>query len=594
MRTNSLRAIALLTALAITGCSDATGDQAGDPENGAFGSGKADGGIDPSSAQAHAVLALVNDPAIDFAILDDDARLNAKAAAAIIDHRDGVDGEPGSDDDDAFGDLAELDAVPFVGQAALTSLLAYAIEHGYLETPDGHGTAVIFSPQPFAQSHEARIAQLIAGAEHTIDIAMYSYSDAGIQAALAAAVARGVQVRFVFETASEDRKLAGAALQSSKSGRLEAVGVDVRWVNKIMHHKFMLIDCARDDAAAADTATLVTGSGNWSSGAATIYDENTLFLDGHRELNLMMQREFDLMWEHSRELAANPALVTVHSTLAITDELLDASADDGTEVFFTSANFHVQGADTFVNDGRNEIADQLVAAIDGASSSIHIASGHLRSRPVAEALMRKAADAPELDIRVYLDGQEFISASTHDAQVDDLEECLAEAGTSESKIRGCNDSGFLFGFIAGNSGVDVRYKYYAYRWDASYAVQMHHKYMIVDGDELWTGSYNLSDNAEHATFENMLHFEGAEFAELVASYEGNFESMWETGRAEDLLGALSEDIASLPTAEIPLVFASMALTWQEVSTLKSLIVAECTVVNSAAFRANAPAHRNCH
>lgn len=590
MRNPAQRVIALASLIAIVGCGG--DDEPGDPENGAFASGKADGGIDPQSAEARAVLALVNDPAVGLATLDDDAKLNVKAASAIIEHRDGDDGEPETGDDDRFDDLAELDRVPFVGQSALNALLGYAIAHGYLEADDGRTTDVVFSPQVFANSHNARIAQLITGAQHTIDIAMYSFSDAGINSALAAAVARGVQVRFIFETASEDRKLTGSALTSSKSGRLETAGVDVRWVNKIMHHKFMLIDGARHDADAAETAMLVTGSGNWSGGAATIYDENTLFLGGHRELNLRMQREFDLLWEHSRELASNPAIVTEHSTLAITDDVV--GDDAGEEVFFTSANFRIQGQDTFVTEGRNEISDQLVAAIEGAQSSIHIASGHLRSRPVAEALMRKAADAPDVDIRVYLDGQEFISQSTHDAQVDDLEECLENAGTSQSKIRDCNDSGFLFGLIVGQSGIDVRYKYYAYRWDASYAVQMHHKYMIVDGDELWTGSYNLSDNAEHATFENMLHFSGPEFAELVADYESNFESMWETGRAEDLLGELRTQITTVATAQVPLVFAPMALTWAEVTALKSLLVVECPIVNSQDFRQNAPAHKTCH
>src|SRR5262249_20780584 len=156
---------------------------------------------------------------------------NAKAAAAIIDHRDGEDGEPGTADDNRFDDLAELDAVPFVGQKALSALLDYAIAHGYLHADTGRTTDVVFSPQVFANSHNARIAQLITGAPHTIDIAMYSFSDAGIQSALADAVARGVHVRFIFDTASEDRKLTGSALQSSKSGRLEAIGVDVRWVN---------------------------------------------------------------------------------------------------------------------------------------------------------------------------------------------------------------------------------------------------------------------------------------------------------------------------------------------------------------------------
>jgi phosphatidylserine/phosphatidylglycerophosphate/cardiolipin synthase-like enzyme len=586
-------ALALLALVGggFTGACQGGGDDPVDGENDGFGSGKADGALDPDSAEAHAVLALVNDPAVDADELDDDARLNAKAADGIIDHRNGPDGEPGTADDDRFDDLAELDAVPFVGQTALSQLLAYAIEHGYLQPDTESGTDVIFSPQPFPQSHNARVAGIIDGAQRSLDIAMYSFSDAGINTALANAVARGVKVRFLFETAAADRKLTGAALASSRSGRLEAAGVDVRWVNKIMHHKFMIVDGPRDDAGAATTATLVTGSGNWSNGAATRYDENTLFLDGHRELNLRVQREFDLLWNHSRDLVANPAIVTEHSTLDITDELI--GDDAGEEVFFTSANFKIQGANTFVINGSNTVADQLVAAIQGADTSIQVASGHLRSRPVAEALMQKAVDSPEVEIQVYLDGQEFISEATHDNQVDDLEECLANAGASASKIRDCNDSGFLFGFMLGNSGADVRYKYYSYRWSASNALQMHHKFMIIDGDELWTGSYNLSDNAEHNTFENMFHFSGPAAADLVDDFEANFTSMWGTGVADDLLGQLRETITSVATTDVPLLFAPMSLDWQQVTDLKDLLRDECPSINNADFRTRPEAHPFC-
>jgi phosphatidylserine/phosphatidylglycerophosphate/cardiolipin synthase-like enzyme len=262
-------------------------------------------------------------------------------------------------------------------------------------------------------------------------------------------------------------------------------------------------------------------------------------------------------------------------------------------VFFTSANFKIQGANTFVINGSNTVADQLVAAIQGADTSIQVASGHLRSRPVAEALMQKAVDSPEVEIQVYLDGQEFISEATHDNQVDDLEECLANAGASASKIRDCNDSGFLFGFMLGNSGADVRYKYYSYRWSASNALQMHHKFMIIDGDELWTGSYNLSDNAEHNTFENMFHFSGPAAADLVDDFEANFTSMWGTGVADDLLGQLRETITSVATTDVPLLFAPMSLDWQQVTDLKDLLRDECPSINNADFRTRPEAHPFC-
>jgi phosphatidylserine/phosphatidylglycerophosphate/cardiolipin synthase-like enzyme len=245
---------------------------------------------------------------------------------------------------------------------------------------------------------------------------------------------------------------------------------------------------------------------------------------------------------------------------------------------------------TFSTNGNNTVADALVAGINGATRSIHIASGHLRSRPVSEALMAKKRALPSLDVRVYLDGQEFISKTTHENQVADLNACIANAPT-EAKKRECTDKGFLFGYQVGESGIEVRYKYYAYRWDHGYAPQMHHKYMVVDGKRLFSGSYNLSDNAEHDTFENMTLWEGEQYAALVSSYEANFESIWKTGRDDNKLAALTDKVEHAPT--IPLVFDPMALTWSEITTLKSKIRSNCAAADSQAYRENPGAHMSC-
>jgi phosphatidylserine/phosphatidylglycerophosphate/cardiolipin synthase-like enzyme len=115
--------------------------------------------------------------------------------------------------------------------------------------------------------------------------------------------------------------------------------------------------------------------------------------------------------------------------------------------------------------------------------------------------------------------------------------------------------------------------------------------MVVDGKRLFSGSYNLSDNAEHDTFENMMLFEGETYSALVASFEQNFESIWKTGRDENKLAALTTKVESSPS--IPLVFDPMALTWAEVSALKSKIRSNCTAADSAPFRENPGAHMSC-
>jgi len=636
------------------------------------------GYITAGSPEEAAVLALVNDPAVDQPLLDDDVALDRRAATNIIAHRDGADTLVGTADDDLFEGIEELDAVSFVGPSALSKLLAYAQAHGYMpgtEAPTAaeldyvtlavanalsltdlddaasldsraannivtwragldatEGTAddrtfmsipqlddisyvgpkalgqlrdwgvangyldnlpahvanTIFSPQPYYQSHNVAVTDVIDQAQHSLDIAMYSFSDEGIYDALEAAVLRGVTVRFLFETANDDRKKTGASLDSSRSARLENMGIDVRWVNKIMHHKLAIVDGPRANVAQAADAMVVTGSGNWSFGAATKYDENTLFLEGEEEITLRLQQEFNHLWDHSRDFAYDTTLVPP-SAIVITDN--DIPDGDASHAHFTSDNFNVSG-DTFsVKPNGNTVNTAIVAAIDDATDSIWVASGHLRSRPISEALIAKKVAMPGIDIRIYLDGQEYISSWYHQIQLDELADCMVEAGTSVSKQRKCQDRGFYFGYQVGQAGLDVRYKYYAFRWHYAYAKQMHNKFLLIDGDELWTGSYNLSDNAEHNTFENVVVLQGLPHAETIAAYEARFLDLWETERNAQTYAQLMASVQS--DAVIPLVFDSMALSHGEIAALKSAIVSACPQVYSQAFKNDPVGHQSC-
>lgn len=116
--------VAIGLVLALSGCGGAVESSA--PSDGRddafFAGGKGDGGL--SAAEVAAVLTLAN--TADFEELDDGVPLDRRAAEGIWAHRVGPDGVPGSADDDPFDTLAELDAVPWVGPAALQAMLAYA------------------------------------------------------------------------------------------------------------------------------------------------------------------------------------------------------------------------------------------------------------------------------------------------------------------------------------------------------------------------------------------------------------------------------------------------------------------------------------
>jgi phosphatidylserine/phosphatidylglycerophosphate/cardiolipin synthase-like enzyme len=567
----------------VPGCMEADVEDGVDD---AFPSGKADGGIDEGSPEAVGVLRLVNDKTETAATLKSGAHITARVAGNIVKHRDGA--TSSASDDDRFDTLAELDAIPYVGPATLNALVERAKELGYV----GGGVTtmeVMFSPLPAAQSHNARIAQLIRTAQHTLDIAIYSYSDAGIAAALKDRAAAGVDIRFIFDTAAEDRKIVDPLVRAgTKSGRLEQDGIDVRWVNQTMHNKFLIVDGPRDEASRAGTAKIVMGSANWSATAATNFDENTVFIENSAELGAAYQHEFDILWKGSRTFdgaAADQGQSTANITV---DQVAD---DDGLESYFTSSNFTPGGTDGTtwrVDKSKRIMTDHWNAAIARATSSLHIATTHMRLRPFVEALIAKKQANPGIDIKVYLDQQEYISPSGDSFQNAELQTCLS-AATTETQRNNCLYNDFLFSKMLADAGIDLRFKSYAYRWDYTFADQMHSKYMVVDGTEVLTGSWNHSMNSEQATFENGLRLYGSAYSGVISQFAQNFDKIWDTNRS-----ALAPLRTTISTASnIPLAYPSMALTYQEYTDLKTLIRANCAVVDSDEYRSNAGAHKTC-
>jgi phosphatidylserine/phosphatidylglycerophosphate/cardiolipin synthase-like enzyme len=580
------RRLSLLLALALGACA-APADSSPDAEDAvAFVDGKTDGS-GYTECELETAVAHLNDPSTTADGLKADG-LHSRAANNLIEHRDGADGVAGTADDDLFADIVEVDDVYWVGPVAIEQLVA--IVTGLCAAPTDSNVEVFLSPQPKEVSHLARAVELIDGAERSLDVAMYSFRDGDIEDALERAVDRGIRVRLILEKANEDRR----DPEGSLSAGLEDAGMDVRYVNKIMHHKFLLVDGPQESADQAAESILMTGSANWSYSAATRYDENTLVFTGYPELALRYQREFDRVWQYSRDFVWGDFEQVF--TTPVEDAAIEAADQGEMEALFTSANFRTYESSrygwTFSRErGRAEVANRLVELIEGATDRILIASGHLRSRQVAEALLAKVQENPTLDVRVYLDAQEYLSEWYHSEQVADREDCLAEAEGSAARTEDCLDYGFLYAYELVQAGVDVRFKYYSYRWHYSYAEQMHHKYLIID-DQLVTGSYNLSANAEYDTLENVVVLRGLRFATVVERFAMNFATLWETGRAEGLYDDLMADVLE-GDDEFPIVFDSMALTWQEVDDLKAAMRDACAELNSDDFRRYPERHYRC-
>jgi cardiolipin hydrolase len=126
-----------------------------------------------------------------------------------------------------------------------------------------------------------RIVGLLDAARVSADLCVFTITDDRLTDTIISAHGRGVTVRIV----TDDSK---ATDLGSDIDRLAAAGVEVR-VDRSrfhMHHKFAILD----------RRTIVTGSYNWTLGAARDNEENIVVLDDPR-LIAQFEREFDRLWQ---------------------------------------------------------------------------------------------------------------------------------------------------------------------------------------------------------------------------------------------------------------------------------------------------------
>jgi mitochondrial cardiolipin hydrolase len=131
----------------------------------------------------------------------------------------------------------------------------------------GHGHSL--AEAHFSPGDDCRqaISQLLRHASRTADICVFTITDDRLAAEILGAHRRGVQVRII----ADDSK---AEDLGSDVGRLEQAGIPVRLDRSPfhMHHKFAILDGAR----------LLTGSYNWTRGAASDNEENLVVTDDVR------------------------------------------------------------------------------------------------------------------------------------------------------------------------------------------------------------------------------------------------------------------------------------------------------------------------
>lgn len=364
------------------------------------------------------------------------------------------------------------------------------------------GMEVLFSPNGGVKQ---RISTELKKTERTLDIAMYSMSDSGLIKQVKDLASNGVRVRLILNKANQAEE---------KSMAFEEAGVDVRFVNVVMHHKFAIIDGPQSSRADASKSTLMTGSQNWSRSSDTRYDEDFIVFKNEAQMIRQFQAEFQFLWTHSRDFEG-PASNQITGRSFYAPRLRS-----GAKALFTSDNFEPRmwrGEWSFrtVVDLDDGIAGkETIAAINNAKRSIKVAHSFFRRMDIYQALKR--AMNRGVRVQMILDGKNYSNFESYPPEEDNttgLDEALAK------------------------DGAEVRYKLYSRYWSHPTAKQMHSKYMIVDERKVVTGSLNWSENSELRTIENVISFNRGEGD--VDAYIRNFNKVYNYGTGQ-FTGLLQE------------------------------------------------------
>ena len=166
---------------------------------------------------------------------------------------------------------------------------------------------------------------------------------------------------------------------------------------------------------------------------------------------------------------------------------------------------------------QSSIEGRLIEKINAAQTSIHIASFEFDLTPVAEALI--AAKQRGVDIRWVTDDEHGLEAD-------------------EEPDRG------QFAMLQ-DAGIEVR--------SDNRSALMHNKFWIFDGQMVWTGSTNITENGIFDQDNNTIVIESPELATI---YEREFDEMWNGEFGPRSTSQLAQQTIVVNGSRIQVVFTS--------------------------------------
>ncbi len=422
----------------------------------------------------------------------------------------------------------------------------------------------------FAPTDNARDNAIIKAINHatsTIDIRIFFFTDSGIADALIAAKDRGVQIRVILDAT-------GAESEYSQHRRLRDAGIPVKvenWGGK-EHFKAMCVD----------RKVTVMGSQNWTGSGNYSNDENTLYIE-NQYLASLFENDFEEAWNSIPDtyLTQDPAPESAESIGSLSDFIdndHDGLVDEGapeelnnvSEEYGAINVYFNKGGITSVATGGNvlnqhiNLENRLINRINKAVRTLDIATYDIDLPALVDAIIQ--AKARGVQVRVIADSKDYLpgESGTYDLHCISVEKLIRGAdgvvGTaddipvfSDSPIFAVEDSAKRqeYGLPATPEGISYvtvtvgttdRTGYMLCEGEKkstggyySPGDQMHNKFVVIDGEWVWTGSWNFTINGLYGSDENMaenilggntnnaleLHSVG-----VAEAYTLEFEEMW--------------------------------------------------------------------
>ncbi len=371
-----------------------------------------------------------------------------------------------------------------------------------------------------------QIATWIHEADRQIDIAMYNMDTTDASPVIRelksettqARLNKGeLRLRLLFEG------YATTAENEIKMRALEDLGVDVRYLGRSVkvHHKFAVIDTG------SSQERVISGSANWSLTSYRNYHENILFFESEPEVTDQFQTEFERLWEHAEEFGNSLNHPSVRAGQRTQRDLA----------------IHFNTPQRLRLDQKwPTLTEQVVRAIDEAQSHLDIATTRIRLPEVLEALSR-AADRG-VKIRAVINQDDYRDLHKRKAWLE-------------------------------RDNIELRVKAFNLLPSEYLTHQMHNKFMLVDGREVLTGSFNWSRSAETNHIENLIELHGRSAQEVLPQFQSEFAAIWDFGR--EGLPKLQARVQGAKSRgeSVKCMFAPIALTAKEYRALYRQ-AGECT------------------